>query len=180
MDMLTSNRSKSRVVEISAVIWWQSRKMTISIWRCYLIGIEHLKWISYIEKDYPYVEAGPRALALMGCHFGDNCRNCCIHVHNHFNSLQPTYRKINLQALNIGGSFRQFWQWTPMMLLSNKITSQNPYQFTRVFFPTSDWLAAQPLKLWVAHVPGMPGTFSRQHGLEIPTCITTRAWCTCC
>ena len=34
-------------------------------------------------------------------------------------------------------------------------------------------------KLRVAHAPGMPGTFSRQTGLAIPTCIASRASRTC-
>ena len=35
---------------------------------------------------------------------------------------------------------------------------------------------ARSEKIWVAHAPGMPGTFSSHRGLAIPTCITTRAW----
>ena len=35
------------------------------------------------------------------------------------------------------------------------------------------------VKLWVAHAPGMPGTFSRHRGLVISTCFTARAWRTC-
>ena len=31
--------------------------------------------------------------------------------------------------------------------------------------------------MWVAHAPGMPGTFPRHRGLAIPTSITARAWC---
>ena len=40
------------------------------------------------------------------------------------------------------------------------------------------WPLARYVKLWVAHAPGMPGTFSHC-GLAIPTCITARAWRTC-
>ena len=36
------------------------------------------------------------------------------------------------------------------------------------------------VKLWFARAPGMPGTFSPHRGLAIPTCITARAWSTCC
>ena len=38
---------------------------------------------------------------------------------------------------------------------------------------------ARYVKLRVAHATGMPGKFSRRHGLAIPTCITARAWRTC-
>ena len=41
------------------------------------------------------------------------------------------------------------------------------------------WPLARYLKLWVAHSPGMPGTFSPHRGLAILACITARAWSTC-
>ena len=45
------------------------------------------------------------------------------------------------------------------------------------------WSCHGPLaiyvKLRVAHVPQMPGTFLHHHRLTIPTCFTTLAWRTC-
>ena len=37
------------------------------------------------------------------------------------------------------------------------------------------WASCIYVNMWVAHVPGMPGTFSRHHGFVIPTLNTARA-----
>ena len=41
------------------------------------------------------------------------------------------------------------------------------------------WASYQIRKSWVAHAPGMPGTFPHHRGKAIPTRITARAWRTC-
>ena len=41
------------------------------------------------------------------------------------------------------------------------------------------WASCQIGNIAVAHAPRMPGTFPRNGGLAIPTCIMARAWRTC-
>ena len=43
-----------------------------------------------------------------------------------------------------------------------------------------NWPLARYVKLWVAHAPGMSGTFSRavsDSGMHHGTCVTLMAWC---
>ena len=65
------------------------------------------------------------------------------------------------------------------MVTSFTIHQQQGDSLTNLALQGTHGPLARYVKVRVAHVPGMPGTFPRQRGFAIPTCITTRAWRPC-
>ena len=110
--------------------------------------------------------------------------------------LQRSLRRSGARILysrmpDLGMSYRDLitWQCTRLVAPANAVGPHVPsmqfdlltgghyYGYYSVILSSFSWSCHGPLaiyvKLRVAHVPQMPGTFLHHHRLTIPTCITT-------